>query len=108
MVIPNVSARKYFDKLSKITYKFLKIGCRLQFQYHFYFFINSLIICYETFIYLFIYLFTTLFNVGQTIVARLIKTNLTKTNTDIIDKNFKIFNMQHKNSEPFVHDSISV
>ena len=56
----------------------------------------------------FIYLFTTLFNVGQTIVTRLIKTNLTRTNTDIIDKNFKIFGMQHKNSESFVHDSISV
>ena len=55
-----------------------------------------------------IYLFTTLFNVVQTIVTRLIKTNLTKTNTGIIDKNFKIFDMQHKNSESFVHDSISV
>ena len=59
------------------------------------------------FLYLF-YLFTTLFNVGHTIVARLIKTNLTKINIDIIDKNFKIFDMQHKNSESFVHDSISV
>ena len=59
-------------------------------------------------LYLFTYLFITLFNVGQTIVTRLIKTNLTKTNTDIIDKNFKIFDMQHKNSESFVHDSISV
>ena len=49
----------------------------------------------------FIYLFTTLFNVGQTIVTRLIKTNLAKTNTDIINKNFKIFDMQHKNSESF-------
>ena len=58
--------------------------------------------------YLFIYLFTTLFNVGQTIVTRLIKTNLTKTNTDIIDKNLKIFDMQRKNSESFVHDSVSV
>ena len=47
----------------------------------------------------FIYLFTTLFNVGHTIVTRLIKTNLTKTNTDIIDKDFKIFSMQHKNSK---------
>ena len=52
-------------------------------------------------------LFTTLFNVGQTIVTRLMKTNLTKTNTDIIDKSFKIFDMQHKNSKSFVHDSIS-
>ena len=60
------------------------------------------------FVYLFIYLFTSLFNVGRTIVARLIKINLTKTNTDIIDKNFKIFDMQHKNSESFVHDSISL
>ena len=55
-----------------------------------------------------IYIFTTLFNVGETIVTRLIKTNLTKTNTDIIDKSFKIFNMQYKNGESFVHDSISV
>ena len=54
----------------------------------------------------FICLFTTLFNVGHIRVTRLIKTNL--TNTDIIDKNFKIFDMQHKNSESFVHDSISV
>ena len=54
------------------------------------------------------HLFKTSFNVGHTIVTRLIKTNLTKTNTDIIDKNFKIFDMQHKNSESFVHDSISV
>ena len=46
--------------------------------------------------------------IGQTIVTRLIKTNLTKTNTDIKDKNFKIFDMQYKNSESFVHDSISV
>ena len=44
-------------------------------------------------IYLFIYLFLALFNVGQTIVTRLIKTNLTKTNTDTIDKNFKIFDI---------------
>ena len=56
---------------------------------------------------LFIYLFTTLFNVGQKIVTRLIKTNLTKTNSDIINKNFKIFDMQHKDSESFEHDSIS-
>ena len=55
-----------------------------------------------------IYIFTTLFNVGETIVTRLIKTNLTKTNTAIIDKSFKIFNMQYKNGESFVHDSISV
>ena len=55
-----------------------------------------------------IYLFTTLFNVGQTIVTRLIKTNLTKANTDIIDKNFKMFVMQHKSSESFVPGSISV
>ena len=48
----------------------------------------------------FIYSVTTLFNVGHTIVTRLIKTNLTKT--DIIDKNFKTFDMQHKNSESFV------
>ena len=60
------------------------------------------------FIYYFIYLFTSLFNVGHTIVARLIKTNLTKINTDIIGKNFKIFDMQHNNSESFVHGSISV
>ena len=46
--------------------------------------------------------------IGQTIVTRLIKTSLTKTNTDIKDKNFKIFDMQYKNSESFVHDSISV
>ena len=59
-------------------------------------------------LFLFFYLFTTLFNVGHTIVARLIKTNLTKkTNSDIVDKNFKIFGMQHENSEFFVHDSIS-
>ena len=56
----------------------------------------------------FIYLFTTLFNAGQTIVARLIKIDLTKFDTDIIDKNFKIFDMQHENNESFVHDSISV
>ena len=43
----------------------------------------------------FIYLFTTLFNVGHTVVTRLIKINLTKTNTDIMDENFKIFDMQH-------------
>ena len=61
-----------------------------------------------SFIYLFIHLFKILFNVGQTIVTRLIKTNLTKTNTDIINKNFKVFDMQHKNSESSVHDSISV
>ena len=42
------------------------------------------------------------------LVTRLIKTNLTKTNTDIVDKNFKTFDMQHKSSESFVHDSISV
>ena len=54
-------------------------------------------------------LFVTLFNVGQIIVARLIKTNLTKTTTDIKDKNLKIFSMQHKTSnESFVYDSISV
>ena len=54
-------------------------------------------------------LFTTLFNVGQIIVTRLIKTNLTKTTTDIKDKNLKMFSMQHKTSnESFVHDSISV
>ena len=58
------------------------------------------------FIYYFIYLFTSLFNVGHTIVTRLIKTNL--KNTDIIDKNFKIFDMQHNSSESFVHSSISV
>ena len=52
-------------------------------------------------IYLFIYLFTTLFNVGLTILTRLIKTILTKT---IIET----FDMQNKNSESFVHDSISV
>ena len=46
--------------------------------------------------------------IGQTIVTKLIKTNLTKTNTDIIDKNFKIFDMQYKNRESFAHDSISV
>ena len=57
---------------------------------------------------LFTYLFTTLLNVRQTIVARLINTNLTKTNTDIIDKHFKIFDNQHNNREFFVHDSISV
>ena len=51
----------------------------------------------------FIYLFTTLFNVGHTIVTRLIKTNLTKTNTDIIDKDFKIFSMQHKNSKSLLN-----
>ena len=55
-------------------------------------------------IYLFIHLFTTLFNVGRTILTRLIKTNITKTNTDIIET----FDMQNKNSESFVHDSISV
>ena len=59
-------------------------------------------------IYLFFYLFTTLFNVSQTKVTRLIKTNLTNTNTDIIFKNFKIFDMQRKDSESFVYDSISV
>ena len=55
-----------------------------------------------------IYLFTTLFNVGHAIVTRVIKTNLTKTNTDIIYKNFKIFDMQYKNRESLVHDPISV
>ena len=59
-------------------------------------------------IYLFIHLFTTLFNVGHTILTRLIKTNLKNFNIDTIDKNFKTFDMQHKNSESFVHDSISV
>ena len=59
-------------------------------------------------IYLFFYLFTTLFNVSQTKVTRLIKTNLTNTNTDIMGKNFKIFDMQRKDSESFVYDSISV
>ena len=39
------------------------------------------------------YLFSTLFNVGQTIVTRLIKINLTKTKTNIIDKIFEIFDM---------------
>ena len=56
----------------------------------------------------FIYSFTILFNVGQTIVTKLIKINLTNTNTDVVDKNFKVFDMQHKNSESFVNDSISV
>ena len=42
--------------------------------------------------------------IGQTIVTRLIKTNLTKTNTDIIDKNFKIFDMQHKNMVQFLFE----
>ena len=42
-------------------------------------------------------------------VTRLIKTNLTKTTTNIKDKNLKIFSMQHKTSnESFAHDSISV
>ena len=62
VVVPNVPARKYFHKLSKIAFKFLKIGCRLQFQYQFLFLHQSLIISYETFIYLFIiYLFIHLF-----------------------------------------------
>ena len=64
------------------------------------------------FIYLFIYwfidLFTTLYIAGHAMVTRLIKTNLTKTDTDITDKNFEIFYMQHKNSESFVHDTISL
>ena len=55
-----------------------------------------------------VYLFTTLFNFGQTIVTRSIKTNLTITNAGIIVKNFKTFDMQHKNSESLVYDSISV
>ena len=58
--------------------------------------------------YLFIYLFATLYIVGHAMVTRLIKTNLTKTDTDITDKNFEIFYMQHKNSESFVYDTISV
>ena len=59
------------------------------------------------FIYLFI-LFATLINVGRTIVVRLIKSNLGKTNTDIRNINFKIFDTQHKNSESFVYGSIFV
>ena len=59
-------------------------------------------------LFIYFYLFRTLLNVGQTIVAKLIKTNLTKTNIDIVNKNFKIFDMQHKNSESLVHDSISI
>ena len=50
----------------------------------------------------FIVLFTNLFNVGHIIVTRLIKINLTKANTDIIDKYFKTFDMQHNNSESVV------
>ena len=56
----------------------------------------------------FLNLFTTLFNVGQVIVRRLIRINLAKTNTDIINKNFKIFDMQQKNSESYVYGSIFV
>ena len=52
------------------------------------------------FVYSFIYLLTTLFNVGQTIIKRPI---LAKNNTDIINKNFKILDMQHKNTELFVY-----
>lgn len=37
VVVSNGAAWKYFHKLSKIKYKVLKIGCRLQFQYHFLF-----------------------------------------------------------------------
>ena len=54
------------------------------------------------FIYLFI-LFATLINVCRTIVS-----NLGKTNTDIRNINFKIFDTQHKNSESFVYGSIFV
>lgn len=41
-------------------------------------------------IYLSIYLLRIFFKAGQTIITRLIKTNLTKANTDIINKNVQI------------------
>ena len=101
----------YFQNIGKTTdivvKHYINIICMRIWELFFFFFEfhDFWDFCFKTYS---IYLFSTLFNVRQTIVIRLVKTNLTKTNTDILDKNLKIFRMQHKNSESFVHDSISV